>query len=103
MAATSASRSASDPDRISTFAVMSLTDIQVTPGCPTLDTRTSILVLRVQGAMLPYGLLRPFPEGPGCPPWCPPRMRCMLDNRCFHQKFIAILLLPLEELAIWTR
>jgi hypothetical protein len=30
-------------------------------------------------------------------------MGCMLDNRCFHQKFIAILLRPLEELAIWRR
>jgi hypothetical protein len=31
-----------------------------------------------------------------------PRMRRMLDNLCNHQKFIAILLLPLVLLA-WRR
>jgi hypothetical protein len=47
-------------------------DFQETLGCPTLDSRTSILGLRAQGAMLPHGpLLRPFPMGL-VPPWCPP-------------------------------
>jgi hypothetical protein len=38
-------------------------DFQETLGGPTLDSRTSILTLRAQGAMLPHAFLRPFPMG----------------------------------------
>jgi hypothetical protein len=48
--------------------------------------------------MLPYAFLRPFPMGL-VPAAVSPRMSGMLDNLRVHQKFIAILLLPLVLLA----
>ena len=48
--------------------------------------------------MLPHAFLRLFPMGP-VPAVVSPRMSSMLDNLCIHQKFIAILLLPLVLLA----
>ncbi len=71
-----------------------------------LDSRTSILALRAQGAKLPHGpLLRFFPMGLVSAA-VSPRMSRMLDNLRIHQKFIAVLLLPLvllAALAIWRR
>jgi hypothetical protein len=48
--------------------------------------------------MLPHAVLRPFPMGL-VPAAVSPRMSGMLDNLRIHQKFIAILPLPLVLLA----
>jgi hypothetical protein len=49
--------------------------------------------------MLPHAFLRPFPMGL-VPAAVSPRMSGMLDNLRVHQKFIAILLLPLLPAAL---
>jgi hypothetical protein len=47
-------------------------DFQETLGCPKLDSRTWILGLQAQGAMLPHVFFCAFSRWDWCPPWCPP-------------------------------
>jgi hypothetical protein len=67
-------------------------------GCPTLDSRTSILSLRAQGAKLPHGpFLLSFPMGLVCAVVSQDEPNA--GQPPHHQTSITILLLPLVLLA----